>query len=113
MKRLAIACGLSAAVLGSSAVFADPEWNYTYNALGLVETIDGPRTDVVDITRNDYDAQGRLIKITNALGHTSELSDFTDDGKPQRQTDANGVVTLMTYHPRGWLATSTVKAPRR
>jgi len=35
-----------------------------YNALGLLASVDGPRTDVADITSFDYDAQGNRIKTT-------------------------------------------------
>jgi YD repeat-containing protein len=42
---------------------------WTYTTAGLVDTINGPRTDLVDVTDYDYDAQGNLIRITDALGH--------------------------------------------
>ena len=41
---------------------------YTYNAFGLVTTIDGPRTDVNDVTTFTYDGNGELLSTTNALG---------------------------------------------
>jgi len=39
----------------------------TYNAQGLIDSVDGPRTDVSDITRYAYDTQGRLASVTDAL----------------------------------------------
>ncbi|RSZ55061.1 RHS repeat protein, partial [Massilia atriviolacea] len=41
-------------------------WTYTYNARGQVETVTGPRTDVVDRTAYAYDGvTGDLASVTN------------------------------------------------
>jgi RHS repeat-associated protein len=82
--------------------------NYTYTALGQVASVDGPRTDVADITRYTYDAQGNLSRVTNALGQVTMLANFDSFGRPQSITDPNGVVTTLTYTPQGWLASSNV-----
>ncbi|KRW62032.1 RHS repeat-associated core domain-containing protein [Pseudomonas sp. TTU2014-080ASC] len=86
---------------------ADRSWSYTYNSLGLIETANGPRTDVSDVTTYAYDAQGRLTQVTNALGHTTQLSNFDALGNPQTVVDANSVTTTLTYSPQGWLTSST------
>ncbi|WP_338522030.1 RHS repeat-associated core domain-containing protein [Pseudomonas batumici] len=82
-------------------------WSYTYNALGLIETADGPRTDVEDITRYEYDDQGHLVRVINALGHSTTLSHFDSLGKPQTVTDPNGVITTLSYSAQGWLASAS------
>lgn len=105
---LAVACsafGLSLPALASQ------NWSYTYNANGQVLTADGPRTDVTDITTNTYDVSGNLATTTNALGHLTQLLDYNGRGQPGRVIDANGVETILTYHARGWLLTSTVQDP--
>lgn len=89
----------------------DKIWNYTYNAQSLMTTADGPRTDVSDITTYTYDAQNQLATITDALGHVTTLSNYNAHGKPERIVDPNGVETILTYHTRGWLLTSTEKDP--
>jgi RHS repeat-associated protein len=91
--------------LGASLVHAaERSWTYTYTALGLIETADGPRTDVSDITRYAYDAQGHLTTVTNALGHVTTLSNFDELGHPQTVVDVNSVSSSLTYAPQGWLA---------
>ncbi|MFE1817127.1 RHS repeat protein, partial [Pseudomonas otitidis] len=72
------------------------------------ETADGPRTDVQDITRYAYDAQGHLTSVTNALGHVTQLSSFDSYGNPQTVIDPNGVTTTLGYTPQGWLASVSV-----
>ena len=42
-------------------------WNYTYNQWGQVTSVDGPRTDVADITYYAYAPQGNLASITTLL----------------------------------------------
>ncbi|SEP83996.1 RHS repeat-associated core domain-containing protein [Pseudomonas cuatrocienegasensis] len=84
-------------------------WSYAYNDLGLIKSVDGPRSDVSDITTYSYDAQGHLISVTNPLGHTTQLSNFDTYGNPQALLDANNVTTVLSYTPQGWLASiSTV-----
>lgn len=91
----------------SEAKAAESSWSYTYNTQGLVETADGPRTDVNDVTTYSYDSQGRLTEVTNALGHITQLSDFDSYGNPQTVVDANNVTTSLTYTPQGWLASTS------
>lgn len=94
-------------------------YSYTYyNGAGLpvdvlvdTLTMDGPLAGASDTTAYKYDPQGRLLSITNAPGQVQQFADFDGRGQPQTITDANGVVTALGYHPRGWLETVSVKDP--
>ena len=61
--------------------------SYTYhpagtNGAGLIATVDGPRTDVNDITNYAYNAQGDLTTITNPLGHVTQITAHDASGRP-------------------------------
>jgi len=71
--------------------------NYSYYANGLLKTIDGPRTDVQDVTTFVYDTNGNLTSTTNAMGHISTLKNYTAHGQPQTLINANGLTTTITY----------------
>jgi RHS repeat-associated protein len=75
---------------------------------GLLESIDGPRTDARDITRFHYDAAGNLIKTVNALGHETNLTAHDAHGRPLTLVDANGVVTRLRYDARNRLVSREV-----
>ncbi|WP_161795339.1 RHS repeat-associated core domain-containing protein [Xanthomonas sp. GPE 39] len=93
--------------------------------LGLVTSVDGPNTDLDDITHYTYypsddsacatspttctHRKGDLWKVTNALGQTTEYLAYDGAGRVLSVKDANGVVTDSTYHPRGWLTASKVR----
>lgn len=81
---------------------------YTYNSIGQVLTVDGPRTDVVDITKYTYDVQGNLIGVTNALNQITTLSGYDANHRPGIITDPNGLVTSLTYDTRGRLVRQVV-----
>jgi RHS repeat-associated protein len=107
-------------------------WTYTYCTVvgtgcpiaGLLLTITGPRTDLMQTTSRSYYATtsavscgmpgaacyqaGDLYQVTDALGHVTTIASYDADGRVTRITDANGVNTDMTYTPRGWLASRTV-----
>jgi len=85
--------------------------SYTYNDRGQIETIDGPRTDKDDITTYSYNTNGTRKSTINALGHVYQLQERNGLGLPERIIDPNGVVSILTYHPRGWLTTYTVVSP--
>jgi RHS repeat-associated protein len=53
--------------------------------------------------------KGDLWKITNALGQVNEIVSYDRTGRVARSKDANGTVTDMTYHPRGWLLIRAVR----
>ena len=63
-----------AGALGATSVSAtERSWSYSYNSLGLIETADGPRTDVADITRYAYErveaglAMPGVFEVSRAL----------------------------------------------
>jgi RHS repeat-associated protein len=93
--------GFNAAPSGAPRV-----WAYTYNSFGQVLTIDGPRTDVSDITTYTYyscatGAQcGQLNTVSNSLGQTTTFLTYNGNGQPLTISDANGVVTTLTYDTR-------------
>ncbi len=86
------------------------QWNYSYSyhdeeqARLASEVVDGPRTDVADISRRDFDVFGNLIKVTNAAGHIQEFKNHRASGQPQLIIDHSGVATTLSYTPRGQLS---------
>jgi YD repeat-containing protein len=88
---------------------------YTYSSVPgvlLQKVEDGPRTDVSDVTTYDYypaDAacegghfgcRGQLKQLTDALGHTTQLTRYNAHGQVEQLTDPNGLVTTLTYDVR-------------
>jgi len=94
--------------------------------LGLVTSVNGPRTDVNDITTYTYypsdDAtcasapttcphrKGDLWMVQDALGNIAETLKYDGAGRVLSAKDANGVVTDFEYHPRGWLTARKVRS---
>ena len=102
---------------GATVDGASRTWSYTYNANGQVLTIDGPRTDVADLTTYAYYAAddpggnyraGDLASITNALGPVTLFPSYDGAGRLKRMVDPNGLETLLDYWPRGWLKSRLV-----
>jgi RHS repeat-associated protein len=107
-------------------------WTYTYcdaiggpcPQIGLLLAVDGPRTDVPDVTQYAYyqstdesgcgtpggacHRAGDLWTVTDALGHVTTTASYDMDGRPTETIDPNGLITTFTYTPRGWLHTRTV-----
>ncbi|MGM9491336.1 RHS repeat-associated core domain-containing protein [Ideonella sp. YS5] len=52
-------------------------------------------------TTATYDDKGRLLTVTNPLGHVTTYSGYTAMGFPGSVKDANGVTTTLTYDFRG------------
>ena len=98
------------AMIGVAEAGPTRSTTYTYDAAtSQVATVDGPRTDVSDVTTYDYDPlNGNLLTVTNALGHLTEMEAHDAEGRPLRIVDPNGLVTALSYHPRGWVLSSTV-----
>ncbi|AXW63511.1 type IV secretion protein Rhs [Ralstonia solanacearum] len=103
---------------GATAAGLAKTTQWTYDGDGQVLTIKGPRTDINDQIGFSYRTaddtatppqyrRGDLYQITDALGHTTTISQLDGNGRPLRMTDANGVVTTFTYAPRGWLTSQT------
>lgn len=87
--------------------------SYTYNSFGKVLTIDGPRTDVNDLTLFSYYncttgfECGQVSTITNALGQIVKFDSYNAFGQPLSVTDENQVQTSLTYDSRQRLTSST------
>ncbi|MBX9399792.1 DUF6531 domain-containing protein [Lysobacter sp. BMK333-48F3] len=93
--------------------------------VGLLKSVDGPRSDVADVVSYTYYAsddpvcatvpatcayrKGDLWKVVDALGHTTEYLRYDTAGRLLSSKDANGVVTDLEYYPRGWLKASKVR----
>lgn len=92
--------GLAAAPIGLSR-----KWIFTYNSVGQVRssTVPGMGT-----TLFEYDSQGNLSSVKNALGHLTRFELYDAHGRVGRIIDPNKLETILTYTPRGWLASRTV-----
>lgn len=54
--------------------------------------------------------KGDLWKTINALGQVTEILAYDGAGRVLGFKDANGVITQLGYHPRGWLAERIIRA---
>ena len=93
-------------------------WTYTYDGYNRRLSEDGPRTDV-SVTSTTYayygtaatcaatvsgatttGCRGQLNTMTNALSQVTTFDEYNAHGQPLTITDANGVVTTLTYDAR-------------
>lgn len=75
---------------------------------GQLASIDGPRTDVDDVTTFAYDSLGNRTSTTNALGHATQVTRHDDFGRPLEAKDRNGLITRFDYDNRGRLISRNV-----
>ena len=103
--------GHSAMPIGEARV-----WRYTYNGNGSVLTVDGPRTDLNDITTYTYHAdddpepgkRGNIATIRNAAGHATSVTAYNPHGQPTGLVDASGTITTLAYDARQRLISRNV-----
>jgi len=92
---------------GSSRV-----WIYNNNSAGQVTQVDGPRTDVADITRYEYEAAtGNRTTVIDANGLTTRFTRYDAHGHVLQMIDPNGLTTDYRYDPRDRLVESKETAP--
>jgi YD repeat-containing protein len=104
-----------AAGLGATPSGAPRTWTYTYNANGLVLTMDGPRTEVADAIAYTYYAdndsdlgkRGNVAAITNAAGHVTSITAYNAHGQPLTIVNPNGQTTTLAYDARQRLTSRT------
>ena len=93
--------------------------------IGLLLSIDGPRTDIADTTTYTYypsddpacatepttctHRKGDLWKVMNALGYVTETLAYDGAGRPLSVRDANNVITDFRYDARGHLTLRRVR----
>ena len=88
-----------------------------YNTYGQVTSIDGPRTDVNDVTTLAYNecstggGCGQLQSLTNALAQVTTFDAYDANGRLIEQTNPNGLKTFYGYDLRGRVLSVTLQAP--
>ncbi len=91
-------------------------WTWTYNTLGQVLTAKDPlnnTTTTVYYAATDTAVPPKYTKgdvqtVTNMAGHVTTFNEYDKNGRLTKLTDPNGLITTMTYHPRGWLTSRAV-----
>ncbi|MDX2181410.1 MAG: DUF6531 domain-containing protein [Bryobacteraceae bacterium] len=71
--------------------------------LGRLATVDGPRTDVSDITSFAYDGSYNLTTVTNALSQVTTITARDSAGRPTTVQDANGADLVVRFRGRFYL----------
>lgn len=108
--RLASVSETNLSSYGTSGETRQATYSYVTNNKGIVtkRTVDGPRTDVSDITVYDFDSQGNLTKLTNPLGQITTFSLYDTLGNVGRITDPNDLQTNLTYDASGKVLSRSV-----
>ncbi len=86
-------------------------WTFGVNSHGQVLSVDGPRSDIADVTAATYDeASGALLTSTNALGHVTHFTGHDAHGRVTATRGPNGLATTYAYDLRGRLTAIVEKA---
>ncbi|WP_267876258.1 DUF6531 domain-containing protein [Massilia violaceinigra] len=98
--------GLNAPLTGSAR-----KWSFAHNKVGQLLTVTGPRTDIVDVTKYDYDeSTGDLIKVTNGVGKETTYGGYDAHGRVHTIRALDGIKTELEYTERGWVKSKIVSS---
>ncbi len=87
-------------------------WSYEFNAAGQMTLENGPRTDVQDVARYEYDAAtGNRILMRDANGLSTRYTAHDRHGRVLQMVDQNGLTTDFRYDERGRVIESKVSPP--
>jgi len=87
-------------------------WTYEFNASGQMTREDGPRTDVEDVTRYEYDeATGNRTAVIDANNLTTRYTRHDPHGRVLQMVDPNGLITDYRYDDRDRLVESKLTVP--
>lgn len=78
---------------------------FEYDDKGRLLLVDGPRSDVNDITTYQYYENGNLKQIENALGHKIIFNQYDTAGRVTEFVDENGKVSSFAYDIMGKITT--------
>ncbi|HVF06312.1 MAG TPA: polymorphic toxin-type HINT domain-containing protein [Frankiaceae bacterium] len=93
---------------GSANAAKDRTTTFTHYTSGALKAVDGPRTDVADVTTygdtadaayGGYDRTGQPLRIVDALGKAKTFG-YTPYGQIAKSTDRDNRVTLNKYDGR-------------
>ncbi|MEW8508580.1 MAG: RHS repeat-associated core domain-containing protein, partial [Candidatus Thiodiazotropha sp.] len=73
----------------------------SYNETGNLIVIDGPREDIEDQTRLDYDSQQRLSQLKTPDGRTLRVAQYDAYGRPQVLHSTGRASFTLEYNSRG------------
>ena len=96
----------------AASVGAPRTWNFTYTTYGRVASITDPNGKLTQYTyyadnHADIGKRGNVASVTNAVNHTTQVTDYTLNGQPARVVDPNGQVKTLTYDRRQRLTSQT------
>lgn len=80
-------------------------WHYEYADDFQIVSVDGARDDVLDNTKIEYLDDGKIVIITNPLGHKNRF-EYDNNQNLISHTDANGVTDTFSYSLDGKLLAS-------
>lgn len=83
-------------------------WTFSYTAEGLLDVVDGPLAGTGDTIDYDYDSDGYLERVTNEVGHVTEIVSVDFRGQPTEVLNANNVTIMLGYDGLGRLTAVTV-----
>lgn len=87
-------------------------WEYEFNSAGQMTMEDGPRSDIADVTRYEYDAAtGNRTAMIDANGLRRRYTRHDANGRVLQMVDANDLTTDYRYDERDRLVESKVTAP--
>ncbi|HEY6642172.1 phospholipase effector Tle1 domain-containing protein [Povalibacter sp.] len=80
---------------------------FHYDRSGVLSSINGPRSDVADITRIEYDQSGHITAVRSPTGNEVRLSEFDAAGRPRFISQTGSPSRRVDYDSEGRLTRVT------